>query len=223
MENILNQSAKVRIAKRVADELIDGQVVNLGVGIPTLIPDYLGDKQIFLHSENGLLGMGPTPDKANINMDLISASKQPITMEPGAYLFDSATSFAIIRGGHIDVAVLGTLQVNRYGEIANWAIPGKEILGVGGAMDLVAGVKKIIVASTHQTKYGEPKLVNELTFPSSGANRAKLLITEHAVFRFCESGPVLTEILSEISIDQLKQITGTPFTYNEHELKRISI
>src|SRR5699024_11033959 len=134
--------------------------------------------------ENGLLGIGPTPDEEQINMDLISAGKKPITMDEGASLFDSSDSFAMIRGGHVDVAVLGALQVDRYGEIANWAVPGKTILGVGGAMDLVAGVKKIIISSTHLSKSGESKLVDKLTFPSSGVRKADMLVTQHAVFKF---------------------------------------
>ncbi|WP_188390336.1 3-oxoacid CoA-transferase subunit B [Compostibacillus humi] len=210
---MLSQEARIKIAKRVAEELSDGDIVNLGVGIPTLIPDYLGDKKVHLQSENGLLGMGPTPDEKDINMDLISASKHPISMEPGASLFDSSDSFVMIRGGHIDVAVMGALQVDQYGEIANWAIPGKNILGVGGAMDLVAGAKKIIIASMHQAKDGTPKLVEKLTFPTSGNGRANILVTEHAVFKFSDQGTELVEQLSDLSLEQLKEITGAPFTY----------
>lgn len=210
---MLSQEARIKIAKRVAEELSDGDIVNLGVGIPTLIPDYLGDKKVHLQSENGLLGMGPTPDEKDINMDLISASKHPISMEPGASLFDSSDSFVMIRGGHIHVAVMGALQVDQYGEIANWAIPGKNILGVGGAMDLVAGAKKIIIASMHQAKDGTPKLVEKLTFPTSGNGRANILVTEHAVFKFSDQGTELVEQLSDLSLEQLKEITGAPFTY----------
>lgn len=209
----MSQQDRIKIAKRIAQELPDGASINLGVGIPTLIPDYLGDKKVDLHSENGLLGMGPTPDEANINMDLISASKKPITMDKGASLFDSADSFVMIRGGHIDVAVMGALQIDQYGEIANWAIPGKDILGVGGAMDLVAGAKKIIIASMHQAKDGTPKLVEKLTFPSSGNGRANMLVTEHAVFKFSESGTELVEQLSDLSLEELKKITGAEFMY----------
>ncbi|WP_040912329.1 3-oxoacid CoA-transferase subunit B [Lentibacillus jeotgali] len=208
---MLSESDRIKIAKRVAEGLEDGAFVNLGVGIPTLIPDYLKGKQVFLQSENGLLGIGPTPDEKNINMDLISAGKKPITMDKGASLFDSSDAFAMIRGGHVDVAVLGALQVGHYGEIANWAVPGKTILGVGGAMDLVAGVKKIILASTHQSKNGNPKLIDKLTFPSSGARKADMLVTEHAVFKFTYDGPELVEILSDISIGELRKITGTEF------------
>ncbi|SES78021.1 3-oxoacid CoA-transferase/3-oxoacid CoA-transferase subunit B [Salinibacillus kushneri] len=207
----MNQSDRVKIAKRVVEELPEGAVVNLGVGIPTLIPDYLDGKKVYLQSENGLLGIGPTPDEEHVNMDLISASKKPITMDTGASLFDSADSFVVIRGGHVDAAVLGALQVDRYGEIANWAVPGKKILGVGGAMDLVAGAKKIIIASTHQAKNNQPKLVEKLTFPSSGVRKAEMLVTEHAVFKFTEDGPVLIEKLSDISMAELREITGTEF------------
>ncbi|MFA1821493.1 3-oxoacid CoA-transferase subunit B [Virgibacillus oceani] len=209
----LSQQDRIKIAKRIAKELPDGASINLGVGIPTLIPDYLGDKKVDLHSENGLLGMGPTPDEENINMELISASKKPITMDKGASLFDSSDSFVMIRGGHIDVAVMGALQIDQYAQIANWAIPGKDILGVGGAMDLVAGAKKIIIASSHQAKDGTPKLVEKLTFPSSGNGRADMLVTEHAVFKFSENGTELVEQLSDLSLEEIKEITGTTFTY----------
>lgn len=211
---MLNQSNRIKIAKRIVQELKYGQVVNLGVGIPTLIPDYLGDKNLVLQSENGLLGIGPTPPSEEVNMDLISASKEPISMEIGASLFDSSNSFAMIRGGHIDVAVLGVLQVDETGEIANWAVPGQTILGVGGAMDLVAGAQEIIVATLHTSKNGEPKLVKELTFPSSGIRKADLVVSEHAVFKFEEGKMRLVEILSDITLDKLIEITSATFEYN---------
>jgi 3-oxoacid CoA-transferase B subunit len=137
----LNKGAKIKIAKRIAEELKEGEIINLGVGIPTLIPNYIEGKKVYLQSENGLLGIGPTPRDEDIDMDLISPSKQPITAEIGASIFDSSDSFLMIRGGHIDLAVLGTLQVSENGEVANWSVPGETILGVGGAMDLVAGAK----------------------------------------------------------------------------------
>src|SRR5690625_714793 len=213
--NMLYQQERIKIAKRVAQELSDGDIINLGVGIPTLIPDYLGDKKVDLHSENGLLGMGPTPPKEELNIVVGSCSRHPVTMEIGASLFDSSDSFVMIRGGHIDMAVMGALQIDQYGEIANWAIPGKDILGVGGAMDLVAGAKKIIIASMHQAKDGTPKLVDKLTFPTSGNGRADMLVTEHAVFKLSENGAELIEQLSDISLDELKEITGAPFTYDK--------
>jgi 3-oxoacid CoA-transferase B subunit len=213
-------SERVKIAKRVAQELEDGQIVNLGVGIPTLIPDYIDPgKQVFLQTENGLLGMGPTPPEDEIDMDIISASKQPVTMLPGAALFDSAESFAMIRGGHIDVAVLGALQVDQTGEIANWAVPGQNILGVGGAMDLVAGAKKIILALSHVSKNGEPKLVKKLTYPSSGSRKADMVVTDKAVFTFKDGKMILVELDPSCSLEELKQITDAEFevALNEHQ------
>lgn len=207
----MNATKRITIAKRIVRELESGQTVNLGVGIPTLIPDYLDDKQLVLQSENGLLGIGPTPPPELVNMDLISASKEPITMEIGASLFDSSNSFAMIRGGHIDVAVLGALQVDRTGEIANWAVPGETILGVGGAMDLVAGARQIIVATLHSSKHGEPKLVEDLTYPSSGIRKADLVVTEHAVFKFEQGSMYLVEQLSDLTLGELRAITGATF------------
>ncbi|AXH99542.1 3-oxoacid CoA-transferase subunit B [Sporosarcina sp. PTS2304] len=206
-----SQAERITIAKRIVKELKEGQAVNLGVGIPTLIPDYLGDKKLYLQSENGLLGMGPTPADTEIDMDLISASKKPITADLGASLFDSSDSFAMIRGGHIDIAVLGALQVDQNGEIANWAVPGETILGVGGAMDLVSGAKKIIVATLHTAKDGSPKLVKELTYPSSGSRTVDMVVTEHAVFTFTQGQMKLVEILSDITVDKLKEITAAEF------------
>ncbi|MCF6094850.1 3-oxoacid CoA-transferase subunit B [Microaerobacter geothermalis] len=203
---------RIKIAKRLAQELQDRQVVNLGVGIPTLVPDYIEEgKQVFLQSENGLLGMGPTPPEDELDMDLISASKQPITMQSGASLFDSADSFVMIRGGHIDVAVLGALQVDETGEIANWAVPGQQILGVGGAMDLVAGANKIILALTHQSKDGEPKLVKKLTYPSSGIRKANLVVTEKAVFEFKDGIMYLIELDPALTVEELRKITEAEF------------
>lgn len=209
----MQEIPRIKIAKRIAKELSDGDTVNLGVGIPTLILDYLGDKVVDLQSENGLLGIGPTPEESDVNMELISASKRPVTMALGASLFDSSDSFVMIRGGHIDLAVMGALQISQYGEIANWAIPGEDILGVGGAMDLVAGTKRIIIASMHQAKNGSPKLVKELTYPSSGYGKADMLVTEHAVFKFTSDGAELIEQLSDISIEELQDLTGAPFIY----------
>lgn len=204
---------RIRIASRIAKELKSGDVINLGVGIPTLIPDYVDpDKKLYLQSENGLLGMGPTPPKGEIDMDLISASKQPITYETGAALFHSADSFAMIRGGHVDVAVLGALQVSETGEIANWAIPGETILGVGGAMDLVAGAKRLIIALMHTSKSGEPKLVEKLTYPTSGVRKAQMAVTEKGVFTFKDGVMTLTEIAPDATVDDIRKTTGAHFT-----------
>ena len=215
---MLQNEKRIKIAKRIAQELSDGDTVNLGVGIPTLIPDYLGDKDIILHSENGLLGVGPSPSEKDINMDLMNASKQPVTMANGASLFDSSDSFVMIRGGHIDLAIMGALQIDQFGEIANWAIPGKDILGVGGAMDLVAGANRIIIASMHQAKDETPKLVDKLSFPSSGYGKADMLVTEHGVFKFTENGTELIEQLSDISVQELQEITGAKFSYKNEAL-----
>lgn len=208
--------ARIRIAKRAARELHSGQVVNLGVGIPTMIPDYMGAGQnVYLQSENGLLGIGPTPAEDEIDMDLISASKQPITMALGASLFDSAFSFGMIRGGHVDVAVMGALQVSEDGELANWAVPGENILGVGGAMDLVAGAKKLIITLTHRTKSAQPKLVKKLTCPTSGVRRAEMAITEYGVFTFIDGRMVLEEIAPDMTVEQLRDITEAQFDVSD--------
>ncbi|KAF0819583.1 MULTISPECIES: 3-oxoacid CoA-transferase subunit B [Cytobacillus] len=207
----MSLSDRIKIAKRVAKELKEGEIVNLGVGIPTIIPDYLDDKKVYLQSENGLLGMGPTPCDEDIDMDLISASKKPVSMDPGASLFDSSDSFLMIRGGHIDTAVLGALQVDESGEVANWAVPGETILGVGGAMDLVAGARRMIIASMHLSKDGSPKIVKKLSFPSSGTRKADMIVTEHAVFKFLEGKMYLIEMLSDISIEALREMTDAEF------------
>lgn len=213
----------VLIAKRVALELRDGDVVNLGVGIPTLVPDYMPEgKVVFLQSENGLLGMGPTPPPEEVDMEFINASKQPVTAIPGASIFNSAESFAMIRGGHIDVAVLGALQVDQTGMIANWLIPGRPILGVGGAMDLVAGAKKIILAMTHTSKDGKPKLLKKLTFPISGIRKAEMVITEKAVFRFADDKMILLEIHPDMTVDELRAITEAEFEVSS-ELKPYAV
>jgi 3-oxoacid CoA-transferase B subunit len=200
--------ARIRIAKRLAAELSSGQVVNLGVGIPTLVPDYIRPEQeVYLQSENGLLGMGPTPPEEEVDMDLISASKKPITYAVGAALFDSAESFAMIRGGHVDVALLGALEIDEQGHIANWAVPGADILGVGGAMDLVSGVKKVVAALTHLNKHGKSKIVKELSCPISGIRPIDVVVTELAVFRVKEGQLVLEEIAPEIEIEELSKMT----------------
>ncbi|GEK34265.1 CoA-transferase [Kurthia sibirica] len=193
------------IAQRIANELQDGDVVNLGVGIPTLVSKYIGDKKIYLQTENGLLGMGPPPSDLDIDIDLIDASKNPITTTVEASFFDSAFSFAMIRGKHVDVAVLGTLEVDQYGEIANWSIPNQPILGVGGAMDLVAGAKKVIVASTLFNKSGASKLVPKLTLDSSGERRVEQFVTEYASFSFIGEKVYVTAIYGALSFAELQE------------------
>lgn len=207
---------RVRIAKRIASELKPGNVVNLGVGIPAIIQNYLNeDSGVYLQSENGLLGMGPTPTKEKIDMDLISASKQPITISHGASFFSSSDSFAMIRSGKIDVAVLGALQISEKGEIANWAVPGKDILGVGGAMDLVASAKKIIIAISHVTKENKPKLVKHLTYPISGNRFANMIVTDKAVFTIENNKLYLKEIADDSSLDEIYSITEADFELSD--------
>lgn len=184
------------IAARAARELRSGEVVNLGIGIPNRIPDFLDrSAEMFLHTENGLLGVGPRPAPDDVDLELIDAGKQPVTLTPGAAVFDSAASFAMIRGGHIDAVVLGALQVSEAGDIANWMVPGGTTLGVGGAMDLVVGAKRVIVTMLAKTSDGQAKLVPSCTFPLTAAGVVRVVITEHAVFRFADQGLVLTELL----------------------------
>lgn len=204
-------SSRDIIAKRIAQELQEYDVVNLGVGIPTLVTSHLGDKTVYLQTENGLLGMGPPPTELDqVDPDLVDAGKSPVSKIQGASLFHSADSFGMIRGGHIDVAVLGTLQIDRHGEIANWAVPNQPILGVGGAMDLVAGAKKLIVAANLFAKDGSSKLMKELTFESSGERKADLLVTEYAAFTFDEKGVHIVDIYGELSYEELSDRIGLP-------------
>src|SRR5215210_6287516 len=164
------------IARRVAQQLKPGDVINLGIGLPTLVADFVPeDVKVFLHTENGMVGAGPTPEPERVDPELINAGKLPVTEDIGAAHFSSSESFAMIRGGHVSVTVLGVLQADRLGRIANWAIPGKPILGIGGAMDLLVGAKTVIVASTHQTKKGQPKIVEDCSSPTTGARPADLI------------------------------------------------
>lgn len=211
---------RIRIAKRIAMELKDGMVVNLGVGIPTLIQNYLPEaSRVYLQSENGLLGMGPTPPEDELDMDLISASKHPITLGHGSSIFSSADSFVMIRGGHVDYAVMGALQVSESGEIANWAVPGQDILGVGGAMDLVASAKKIIIAISHVTKDLKPKIVKKLTCPTSGIRTAEMIVTEKAVFRIENGLLILEEVAENSSVEEVRRLTEAEFVVSENLIK----
>ena len=211
-------SAKQLIAERAALELRPGEIVNLGIGIPNLIPSLLPpDAGVFLHTENGLLGVGPRPGKADLDADLIDAAKQPVTALPGASYFDSASSFAMIRGGHIDVAVLGALQVSAAGDIANWAVPGKDVLGVGGAMDLVVGARRVIVTMTATSSSGEPKVVPECTFPLTARAATDVIITELSVFHVRDGGLVLVELLADATLDDVRAVTTAPFAVDLEE------
>lgn len=211
MKTIINP--KQLIAKRTAKEIKEGTIVNLGIGIPTMVADFIPeDKEIFLHTENGLLGVGPTPSKEMEDPEIINAGKLPITAKIGASYFSSSESFSMIRGGHIDSVILGALQVSEKGDLANWAIPGKDILGVGGAMDLVVGAKEVIIATQHCSKDGEPKIVSNCTFPLTAQNVVSTLITEYAVFRFKENEMILEEIVEDWTVEKLKEITPANFS-----------
>ncbi|HEU5264621.1 MAG TPA: 3-oxoacid CoA-transferase subunit B [Gaiellaceae bacterium] len=208
----MTDHVKASIAARAARELRPGEIVNLGIGIPNLIPGLLGDRtSVFLHTENGLLGVGPRPDVDELDPDLIDAAKQPVTALPGAAYFDSAQSFAMIRGGHIDVAVLGALQVSISGDIANWAVPGKDVLGVGGAMDLVVGARRVVVTMTATSSTGKPKIVSECTYTRTARGAADVLVTELSVFRLRDGALVLTELLGDATVEQVRAATGAPF------------
>jgi 3-oxoacid CoA-transferase len=208
----MTSDPKARIAARAAHELRPGEVVNLGIGIPNLIPDFLGSEtRVVLHTENGLLGVGPRPDETQLDPDLIDAAKQPVTALPGAAYFDSAASFAMIRGGHVDVAVLGALEVSASGDIANWAVPGKDVLGVGGAMDLVVGARRVIVTMTSTSSRGQPKVVAECTYPLTAAGAADVVVTELCVFRLVEGELRLTELLDGATVDEVEAVTTAPF------------
>ena len=206
------EDPKQRIAARAAEELRPGEVVNLGIGIPNLIPGFLGaGTEVFLHTENGLLGVGPRPLEDELDPDLIDAAKRPVTALPGASYFDSAQSFAMIRGGHVDVAVLGALQVSAHGDIANWAAPGKDVLGVGGAMDLVVGARRVIVTMTSTSSAGEPKVVSECSYPLTARAAADVVITELAVFRIREGQLHLTELLDDATLTDVAAVTSAPY------------
>jgi 3-oxoacid CoA-transferase B subunit len=203
---------KLVIAARAAREFREGEIINLGIGIPNLIPRFLeGRAEVFVHTENGLLGVGPRPTAEEVDPDLVDPAKQPITAIDGASYFDSAASFAMIRGGHVEVAVLGALQVSAQGDIANWAIPGKDVLGVGGAMDLVVGAKRVVVTMTATSSSGEPKLVGECTYPVTARQAADVIITEFGVFRFPDGVLTLTELHEGATVDHVRETTGAPF------------
>jgi len=200
---------KVGIAKRIAQEVEDGSYINLGIGIPTLVANFIPDNiNVVLQSENGLLGIGPFPEEVHVDADLINAGKQTITTIAGSSLFDSAESFAMIRGGHVDLTILGAMEVSEQGDIANWKIPGKMVKGMGGAMDLVASADHIIVAMQHKSRSGESKLLKACTLPITGINCVKKIVTDMAVLDVLpEGGFKLIERAPGVSVEEIQEAT----------------
>ncbi|WP_273852188.1 CoA transferase subunit B [Guptibacillus spartinae] len=220
MVKVDKAAVREKIARRAEKEILDGSYVNLGIGMPTMVANYIPDgKKIVLQSENGLLGIGPYPTEGEVDPDLINAGKETVTAMQGAAYFDSAESFAMIRGGHIDVAILGGMEVSKDGDLANWMIPGKMIKGMGGAMDLVHGAKRIVVIMDHVNKNGEPKILNSCSLPLTGKGVVNRIITDRAVFDITKEGLVLKEVANGYSIEDIKGSTEPELIINDPVLE----
>ncbi len=216
METLTKEQVAVRIARNVAalfNDTTEAMVINLGVGIPNMVANYLDNDLIYVQGENGMLGVGALADPDEALPDLINSGRQPVRETPGCMYFDSALAFGMIRGGHVDAAVIGGLEVSRTGDIANWIVPGAAQLGVGGAMDLVNGAKRLIISMRHTDRDGNPKLLDECSLPLTAIGKVNTVVTEYAVFDFDESGPVLTSKSAGITDAELRQITG--FDYRD--------
>lgn len=203
-------SLQEEIAKRAAKELKNDEIINLGIGIPTLVANYVKDKQVYFHTENGMLGVEDVEEE-NIDPNIVNAGKFAVGEGLGAAYFDSANSFSMIRGGHVDVAILGVLQVDEIGQIANWAVPGKNIIGVGGAMDLLVGAKRVIVTMTHTTKKGESKILEKCTYPITSTRSVDIIITELAVFAIRQKQLYLVELMPGVELQEVIDKTEAHF------------